>query len=78
MLAALQVMSPSLEGFKDCQQLPVVGLISSLCRNYLSGKKGYRITSARVIWGQLTENSTNSIVRKIRLNSDLILRIKMI
>ncbi len=31
MLAALQVVPPSLESFNDGQQLAVVGLISGLC-----------------------------------------------
>ncbi len=78
MLAALQVMSPSLEDFNNCQQLAIVGLISSFCWNHLSGEKGYRMPSARIIRGQLTENSTNSIARSIRLNSDMTLRIEMI
>ncbi len=78
MLAALQVMSPGLEGFNDGQELAVVGLIPSLCWNHLSGEKGYRMTSAQIIRGQLTEDSTNSIARSIRLNSDMTLRIKMI
>ncbi len=78
MLAALQIVSPSLKCFNNCQQLAVVGLIPSLCRNYLSGEKGYRILSARIIQGQLTENPTNSIVRSIRLNLDMTLRIEMI
>ncbi len=78
MLAALPVVSSSLESFNDGQQLAVVGLIPSLCRNHLSGEKGYRMPSARIIRDQLTENSTNSIVRSIRLNSDMTLLIKMI
>ncbi len=78
MLAALQVVSPNLENFNDGQQFAVVGLIPSLYRNHLSGKKGYRMPSARIIRGQLTENSTNSIVRSIPLNLDMTFRIKMI
>ncbi len=78
MLVALQIMSPGLEGFNDGQQLAVIGLIPSLCQNHLSGKKGYRIPLARIIRGQLTENSTNSIGRSIRFNLDITLRIKMI
>ncbi len=78
MLAAFQVVFPSLEGFNDGQQLAVVGLILSLCRNHLSGEKSYRMPLARIIRGQLTENSTNSIARNIRLNTDMTLRIKMI
>ncbi len=78
MLAALQVVSPSLEGFNDGQQLAVVGLIPSFYRNHLSEKKSYRILSAQIIQGQLTENSTNSIARNIRLNLDMMLQIKMI
>ncbi len=70
MLTALQVVSPSLEGFNDGQQLAVVDLISGLCQNHLSRKK--------VIRGQLIENSTNSIAKSIQLNSDMTLRIKMI
>ncbi len=78
LLTTLQVVSPSLEGFNNCQQLLVVGLISSLYRNHLSGEKSYRMPSAQVIRGQLTENSTNSIARSIRLNLDMTFRIKMI
>ncbi len=78
MLVALQVMSPSLEGFNNGQQLAVVGLIPSLCRNHLSREKGYQIPSAQIIRGQLIKNSTNSIAKSIRLNSDMTLRIKMI
>ena len=39
MLAALQVVSPSLECFNDCQQLTVVGLISSLPESSFWRKK---------------------------------------
>ncbi len=78
MLAALQVVSASLEGFNDGQQLVVVGLIPSLCRNHLPGEKGYRMPLARIIRGQLTENSTNSIARSICLNLDMTLWIEMI
>ncbi len=78
MLAALQVVLLSFEGLNDSQQLAVVGLIPSLCRNHLSGEKGYRMPSAQIIRSQLTENPTNSIARSIRLNSDMTLRIKMI
>ncbi len=77
-LVALQVMSPGLEGFNDGQQLAVVGLIPSLCRNHLPGEKGYRMPLAQIIQGQLIENSTNSIAKSIRLNSDMTLQIKMI
>ncbi len=77
-LTTLQVLSPSLERFNDCQQLTVVGLILSLCRNHLSGEKGYQMPSAQIIRGQLTENFTNSIARSIRHNSNMTLRIKMI
>ncbi len=34
--------------------------------------------SARIIWGQLTDNSTNSIAKNIRLNLDMTLQIKII
>ncbi len=78
MLIALQVVSPSLERFNDCQQLTVIGLIPSLCRNHLSRKKGYRMPSAQIIRSQLTEDSTNSIARNIHLTSDMMLRIEMI
>ena len=77
-LATFQIVSPSLECFNHCQQLSIVGLISSLCRNHLSGKKSYRILSVQIIWGQLTENPTNNIAQNIRLNLDMTLRIKMI
>ncbi len=78
MLAAFEVVLPSFERFKDCQQFTVVGLIPSLSRKHLSGEKGYQMAPARIIEGQLTENSTNSIARSIRLNLNMILRIKMI
>ncbi len=78
MLAALQVVSSGLEDFNDGQQLAVIGLILGLCWNHLSREKGYQIPSAQIIRGQLTENPTNSIARSIRLNSDMMLRIKMI
>ncbi len=78
MLAVLQVVSPSLESFNNCQQLFVVGFIPSLYRNHLSREQGYRMPSARIIRGQLIENSTNSIARSIRLNLDMTLRIEMI
>ncbi len=78
MLVALQVVSPSLEGFNNGQQLAVMGLIPSFCRNHLSGENSYRMPLARIIRGQLTENSTNSIVRSICLNLDMTLWIKMI
>ncbi len=78
MLAALQVMSPSLEDFNNGQQLAVMGLIPSLCRNHLSREIGYRMSSAQIIRGQLTEDSTYSIARSIRLNSDMTLQIKII
>ncbi len=77
MLAALQVVSPSLKGFNDCQQLVVVGLIPSFYQNHFSGEKSYRMPLARIIRGQLTENSTNSITRSIRLNLDMTLQIEM-
>ncbi len=40
MLVALQVVSLSLEGFNESQQLPVMGFILSLCQNHLSREKG--------------------------------------
>ncbi len=78
MLAALQIVTPGLESFNDGQQLAIVGLIPGLCRNHLSGEKGHRMPSARIIQSQLTEDSTNSIARNIRLNSDMTFRIKMV
>ena len=71
-------MSPGLENFNNRQQLTVMGLITSLCQNHLSGEKGYRMSSAQIIWGQPTENSANSIARSICLHSDMTLQIKMI
>ncbi len=55
-----------------------MGLISSLSWNHLSGKKGYRMPLAQIIWGQLTKNSTNSITRSIRLNLDIMLQVEII
>ncbi len=78
MLAAFQVVSPGLEDFNNAQQLAVIGFIPSFCWNHLPGEKGYQIPLSRIIQGQLTENYTNSIARSIRLNLDMILRIKMI
>ncbi len=78
MLAALQVVLLSLEGFNNGQQLAVVGFIPGLCRNHFSGEKGHRMPSARIIRSQLTEDSTNSIARSICHNSDMTLRIKMV
>ncbi len=68
----------SLEHFNNSQQLSVMGLISSLSRNHLSWEKSYWMLLAQIIRDQLTENSTNSIARNIRLNLDMIFRIKMI
>ena len=73
MLASLQIVFLSLERFNNCQQLTIVGLISSLCWNHLSGKKGHQMLSAQSIRGQLTKNSTNSIAQNTRLNSDITL-----
>ncbi len=78
MLVAFEVVLLCFEHFNDGQQLIVVGLITSLCRNHLFGEKAYRIPSAQIIRDQLTENSTNSIARSIRLNLDMTLQIKMI
>ncbi len=78
MLAALQIVPLGLESFNDGQQLAVVGLVPGLCRNHLSGEKGHRMLSAQIIRSQLTEDSTNSIARSIRLNSNMTLRIKMV
>ncbi len=78
MLAAFQVVPPSLEGLNNGQQLAVVDLILGFYRNHLSREKSHRMLSARIIRSQLTEDSTNSIARSIRLNSDMTLRIKMI
>ncbi len=78
MLATLQVVSPSLEHFNNCQKLTVVSVIPSFYQNHLFGKKSYQILSARIIRGQLTENSTNSIARSIRLKLDKTLQIEMI
>ncbi len=72
-LAALQIVSSGLEDFNNGQQLAVIGLLLSLYRNYLPEKNGYWMPSARIIRGQLTENSINSIARSIRLNSDMTL-----
>ncbi len=78
MFAAFQIISPSLEGFNNSQQLPIVGLILSLCQNHLSREKSYRIPLARVIRGQLIQNSTNSIAKNIRLNLNMTFQIKII
>ncbi len=78
MLVALQIMSSDLEDFNTSQQLAVVGLIPSLCRNHLSKKKGYQIPLAQIIRDRLTKDSTNSIARSICLNLDMTLWIKMI
>ncbi len=59
MLAALKVVPPSFKYFNNCEQLIVIGLISSLSKNYLSGEKSYQMPSAQIIRGQLTENSTS-------------------
>ncbi len=77
-LAALQVVFLSLKGFNNGQQLAVLGLIPSLYRNHLTGEKSCWMSSVLILQGQLTENSTNSIARSIRLNPDRTLRIKMI
>ncbi len=78
MLAALQVISLGFEGFNNGQQLAVMGLIPNLCQNHLFGENSYSISSAQIIQGQLTKNSTNSIARSIRLNLDITLQIKII
>ncbi len=78
MLVALQILFPGLEDFNNSQQLAIVGLIPTLYRNHLLGKKGYRIPLARIVQDQLTEDSTNIIAKSIRLNSDMTLWIKMI
>ncbi len=78
MLVAFEVVLPSFEHFNDCQQSNVMGLIPSLSKNHLSKEKSYQMSLDRIIWSQLTENSTNSITRSIHLNLDMMLRIKMI
>ncbi len=78
MLTGLEVVPLSFECFNNSEKLSVMGLISSLSRNHISGEKDYRMLFAQIIRGQLTENSTNSIVKSIRLYLDMMLRIKMI
>ena len=41
MLATFQIVALSFEYFNDGKKLIVVGLISSLCRNYFPRKKRY-------------------------------------
>ncbi len=71
-------MLTSVERFNNSQQLYIMGLIPSLSKNQFSGEKGYRMLSAQIIQDQLIENSTNSIARSIRFNSNIMFQIKMI
>ncbi len=76
MLAAFQKVLLSLKCFNNSQQFPIVSFIPSLSKNYLSRKKNYQMSSAQIIRGQLTKNSTNSIAKCIRFNLDMTFWIK--
>ena len=39
--AAFHVLAPSFEGFNDSQELLIMSLVPSLCKNYLSGEKDH-------------------------------------
>ena len=55
-----------------------MSLIPGLSQNHLSREEGYRMPSARIVRGQLTEDSTNSIAGCIRLNPDMTFRVKVV
>ena len=54
-----------------------MSLIPGLSRNHLSREEGYRMSLAQIVQSQLTEDSTNSISRCIRLDPDMTFRIKV-
>ena len=55
-----------------------MSLIPGLIRNHFLQEKGHWMPSAQIIQGQLTEDSTNSIARYIRLNPDMMFQIKVV
>ena len=48
MLAAFLIVTPRLEGFDNSQKLIIVGLISSLGKNYFPKKEGYWMPLAQI------------------------------
>ncbi len=71
---AFQVVTLSLKGFNDSQELLIVSLISSLSREHLSKKKGYRVSLGNVglrrIW-IFVGHVTGKILIQSHLTKDL-------
>ena len=62
----------SFKCFNNSQQLVIIGLTLYFSKNYFLKKQGYQMPLAQIIQNQLINDFTNTMVKYIRFNLDMI------